>query len=202
VKSSAYILLTILTMVVVSGCSSISMVHSWKDPAAPAKQYRKVLVVGISEKIQSRQIFEEVFASEIGKSGAVGIPSYTITGVQGKPSREALEAAVKKTGADSVFVTRLVNMRKEWQGRTGFVIEDRGTDAFWGATVTYAVFVHQPVEVLMSSNVALETDLFDAGTGLMVWSGTSSVEDPSSLITISREVANIVVRSMNKDGFM
>ena len=97
-KKSLRILLTILSMAALSGCASVSLLNSAKDPGVQAKQYKKLLVVGIAEKTQMREVFEEVFAGEVRKGGAAGIASYTITGVRDKLSRDAVVEAVKKTG--------------------------------------------------------------------------------------------------------
>jgi hypothetical protein len=217
VKKSVHIFLTILTIYLMAGCSSLSLVNSWKDPAGTPKPYRKLLVVGISDNAQRRQTFEEVFASEVGKKGAVGMASYTITGVNAKPSRALLEEAVKKSGADGVITTRLTGMKEKRQARTGFVVTDRGftnpafsgdevssVDVFdfYGGSVSYAEFEHKTVDVTMSTSVTVETNLFDARTGRLVWSGTAVVKDPKGLITVSTELADMVVKEMIKDGLL
>jgi hypothetical protein len=189
-------------MALLPGCASVTLQKSWKDPAVSSKQYRKLLVVGVADKPQMRQVFEEVFSDEIGKKGISGIPSYTLTRGDGKPTREAIVAAVKKSGADGVITTRLVNITENDQVRSGFVMTDRGLTDVYGIPVSYAVFVHQPVEVTMSTRMAMESNLFDAGTGLVVWSGTSSAMDPEGIITVSRAVADIVIKSMTKDGLL
>jgi hypothetical protein len=216
VKKIVCIFLALPVIAIMTGCSSLSLVSSWKDPAVTTKHYRKLLVVGIAEKVQMRQTFEEVFASEVSKRGAAGIASYTITGVDAKPSRALLEEAVKKSGADGVITTRLADIKENRQARTGFVVTDRGFTNpafsddifpndlfdFYGGSVSYATFEHKAVDVTMSTKVAIETNLFDAGTGRLVWSGTTSVTDPKGLITVSRELADTVVKEMVKDGLM
>jgi hypothetical protein len=54
----------------------------------------------------------------------------------------------------------------------------------------------------MSTKMTIETNLFDTGTGRLVWSGTATVTDPKGLITISTELADTVVKAMAKDGLM
>ena len=189
-------------MAAVTGCSSISLRSSWKDPGAPAKQYRKLLVVGVEDKLLLRQVFEEVFAAEVSKKGAIGIASYTITGVKDKPSRAGLEEAVKKSGADGVITARLVSMKEDKGVRSGFVMTERGYTDFFGAPVTFATFVSQPVEVTMSKESSVETNLFDSETGRLVWSCTSSAVNPEGIITSSRELADSVIKAMSRDGLL
>jgi hypothetical protein len=216
-KNYVLMFLMFLTIFTLSGCASVSLQDSWKDPNVTAKPYQKILIVGIADKTQMRQIFEEVFESEITKKGTVGIASYTITGVKDKPSRAALEEAVKKSGADAVITARMVSLKKKKDVRTGFVMTDRGytntnfsgaevypTDlySFYGGTVAYATFDHKPVEVTTSTRATIETNLFDTGTGRLVWSGTSSAVDPEGVITFSKDLANTVIKAMSKDGLL
>jgi hypothetical protein len=201
-KNSVLLFLMFLSLAALSGCASVTLLHSAKDPAVTIKQYKKLLVVGIAEKTETRQIFEEVFAGELQKGGATGIASYSITGVNAKLSRDAVVAAVNKTGADGVITTRVVSSSKKSDTRTGFVMTDRGIDSYWGGSVSYAEFVHQPVEVITSTQVSIESNLFDAGTGMMVWSGRSSAVNPEGIITNSGNLADHVIKAMKKDGLL
>ncbi|HEY5974472.1 MAG TPA: hypothetical protein VIU41_06980 [Geobacteraceae bacterium] len=214
-RFSCLVLLLLLT-VVLPGCASISLVDSWKDPGVAAKQYRKVLVVGIADKMQMRHIFEEVFADEVRKRGIEAVPSYLLTGSD-KLSRPILEAATIKSGADAVITTRVVNLKRNADVRTGFIMTEKGytsaslgepfiqpTDLFdyYGTTVAYAEFKHQSVEVTMSKVATVETNLFDGTTRKMVWSGTSSAVNPDGMITASSELAKVVIKAMSAAGLL
>jgi hypothetical protein len=201
-KSLSRFILLLMLSFLLSGCASVSLVNTMRDKGVAAKQYRKVLVVGVASNPQMRQVFEEVFASKVTKKGIAGIPSYTITGVNEKPSRASLEEAVKKTGADGVITTRIVGMKKDTEAHAGFIMTDRGATDFYGVPVTYATFVGQPVEVTLSTEAAIETNLFDSGSGRMVWSGTSSAVNPEGIVKITGELADAVIKSMAKDGLL
>lgn len=207
--------LMLITMV--TGCASVSLVNSWRDAEAPAKLYRKILVVGVANNNQMRQVFEEVFSDELRKQKLTAISSYTITGVEAKQSRETLEEAVRKSGADGVLITRLVNLKRNTTTQTGFVMTDRGfthpdfydpvfmpTDmlGYYGATVSYASFEHRSVEVTTSNVATLQTTLFNAGTGRMVWSGTTSAVDPAGVVTISSRLSGVVIRALASQGLI
>ena len=201
-KNLHCMLLSLLIMTAVTGCSSISLNSTWKDTGIPAKQYRKILVVGVEDKLLLRQVFEEVFAAEVSKKGAIGVASYTITGVKDKPSRASLEEAVKKSGADGVITARRVSLKENKDVRSGFIMTEHGFTDFYGAPVTFATFMHQPVEITTSTKMSIETNLFDAGTGLMVWSGTSSAVNPEGIITASKDLADSVIKAMTRDGLL
>jgi len=199
-KKLLQLLLFSLLVTTLTGCASVSLQHSAKDATLPAKKYQKLLVVGITDRSERRQIFEEVFAGELQKRGVAAIPSYTITGVTEKLTWAAGEEAVKKTGADGAITTRIVALKKDTSINTGFVMTEHGFADGYGVHVTYATFIHQPVEVLLSTKMAIETNLFDAATGRLVWTGTSSAVDPEGVITASRELSAVVFKAMAKDG--
>jgi hypothetical protein len=196
-------LLLLFSVVILPGCASVSPQNSWKDPAATAKKYKKLLVVGIADRVQMRQVFEEVFAGEVGKRGVTGIASYTLTGVEPtRPSRESVEEAVKKTGADGVITTRLVDIKRNKSEQSGFIMTSRGLTNVAGIPVTYASFASQPVEITQSTEAAIETNLFDSGTGLLVWSLTSGAVNPEGIITVTRDLSAIVIEAMARDGLI
>jgi len=199
-KKLLQMLLFSLLGMILTGCASISLQHSAKDATLPAKKYQKLLIVGITEKSERRQVFEEVLAAELQKRGVIAIPSYTITGVTEKLTWAAGEEAVRKTGADGAITTRMIALKKDTSVNTGYVMTEHGFADGYGVHVTYATFIHQPVEVLLSTKMAIETNLFDAATGRLVWTGTSSAVDPEGIITFSRGLAEVVFNTMAKDG--
>jgi len=195
-------ILLLLLLNLLPGCASVSLVNTLRDRGVPAKQYKKLLVVGIASKLQMRQVFEEIFSAEVMKKGIAAIPSYTITGVTEQLSRASLEDAVKKTGADGVITTRVVGTKKDTEVHAGFIMTDRGVTNVYGVPITFASFVGQPVEVTLSTEAAIETNLFDSATGRLVWSGTSSVVNPEGIVTITGELADKVMKAMSRDGLL
>ena len=201
-KKLLQLLLLSLLILTLTGCASVSLQYSAKDSTLPPKKYQKLLIVGITDKPERRQIFEEVIAAELQKRNVKAIPSYTLTGVTEKLTWAAGEDAVRKTGADGAITTRLIALKKDTSVNTGFIMTEHGFADGYGVHVTYATFIHQPVEVILSTKMAIETNLFDAATGRLAWTGTSSTVDPEGIITFSRGLAEVVFKAMAKDGLI
>jgi hypothetical protein len=192
------LLLHLLIIMSLTGCASVSMVSSHKDQNAPKKSYRDFLVVGITENSRWRQVFEEVMAGELRKKGVLATPSYTITGVEAKLSRELIEKAVQAHPVDAVITTRVVNWKSEKETDVGYVMSDRGN---FGA-VSFAIFDLKPVEITTSTTVALESNLFDTATQKMIWTGSANAIDPKGLITVSEKYAGSVIKAMSTEGLI
>jgi hypothetical protein len=206
----------LLLLLSLTGCASVSMVASWKDPSPPTKKYGTFLVAGVTENRQMRQLFEEVLSGELRKKGLSATPSYTITGVEEKQSQKSLENAVRKSAADAVLTTRVTASKRTTDTHVGYVMTDRGFTnpylsgydvmpndlyGFYGASVvSYATFDMKPVEVTTSTTFTLETNLFDAVTNKLVWSGTTTVKNPKGMISVSEEFAGVVMKAMSGEG--
>ena len=196
-KKLTHVIPTLLILIT-AGCASVSMVESWKDRTVPGKSYQNFLVVGITENLQMRQIFEEVLAAELRKKGVAATASYTITGVEEKLSRGAVEKAVQATAVDAVITTRVVDFKKKTQKDVGYVMSDRAKIG----PVSFATFDLKPVEITTSTTYALETDLFDTATQNLVWTGTTNAVDPQGIITVSKEFSGVVITEMSKEGLI
>lgn len=199
-------LLLLLILLTLTGCASVSLVSSRKEPAAAGKNYRNFLVVGITENWQRRQIFEEVLSGELRKKGLVATPSYKVTGVEEKLSRELIVKAVQKTRVDAVITTRIVDTQQKKHTDVGYVMTDRGinayADIYGSGTVSYAVFDMKPVEITTSTTFILGSDLFDTASEQRVWTGTTNAVDPKGVITVSEKFAGVVINTLSKEGLI
>ena len=198
--------LALLILMSLAGCASVSLVKSWKEQPEPGKRYGNLLVVGISQNRQMRQVVEEVLAAELRKKGLSATASYTLTGVEEQLSRESVVTAVQASGADAVITTRLVDLARDTRSEAGFVMTDRGTasyaDIYGMGVVSYATFDMKPVEVTTSTTYALETNLFDTATQRPVWAGTTNAVDPQGIITFSEHYAAVIITALTKEGLI
>jgi hypothetical protein len=203
----------VLLVLVLSGCATTTLVSSEKTAGIPTRQYRTLLVVGLSETPATRQVFEEVFGDELRKRGINAVSSYTIEGLRGKttPTRTAFVEALKTTGADGLLTTRFVRNKNKKDTKSGFVMTGRGTDVvdyydyyggYWEGIENYATFDAKPVDEIISSVTTLETALFDAETGRVAWKGTANETNADKLIQSTRELAGLVLDALSKEGLL
>jgi len=199
--------LAIAMLALLSGCASVSLLDSWKNPSFPPQKFKKILVVGVTEKQERRQTFEDIFAGELKQQGVEALASYTFTGLGGKVTKEQLVEAVRKSGADAALTTRLVKIQQIDQVQPGYVgyypgyydsyPYPRDFYGFYATTVAY-----EPATVQSFMEATIESSLFAASTAQMVWSGTTSAFDPSSMVSLSKDLAKIVIKSLTKAGFL
>ncbi len=179
----------------------------------PAKSYQTLLVVGLSETPATRQLFEEIFVDELKKRGTNAITGSSITGLRGKdkPSREAFAEALKQRAADGLLITRIVNIKRKKEEKSGFVMTDRSTEFvdyydyygnYWEGIESYATFDSRPVSETISSLTTLETNLFESATGKVVWQGRTNEIHPELLISSTKELATLILDALSKEGLI
>ncbi len=196
-----------------SGCASTSLISSERTSDIPPKSYRKLLVVGLSETPATRQLFEEIFIDGLKKRGADAIPGSSIIGLRGKekPSREAFAEALKKTSVDGLLVTKIVQIKRKKEEKSGFVMTGRGTEFvdyydyygnYWDGIEDYATFDSRPVSETISSVTTLETTLFESLTGKVVWKGRINETHPERLISSTEELTSLILDALSREGLI
>ena len=58
-------LVIIVLLIVLTGCSSAQFVDSWKNPETISFNPKKALLVGITDNLTARKIFEQDFKNEL-----------------------------------------------------------------------------------------------------------------------------------------
>lgn len=210
-KMFAITLPGLLLALFLSGCASTTLVSSQTTPGITPRPYNTLLVVGLSEAAETRQTFEEIFATGLRNRGVQAIPSYTVPGLKDRASREALAEAVRLHHANAVLMTRFLSVKNKRDTKTGFVMTDRGVDFvdyydyygnYWEGLGSYASFDAKPVDEIISSVTSLEITLFDAATGAKVWSGRSEESHAERLISSTQELTDLVIKALVQQGFI
>jgi len=177
---------------IVSACASTTLDMTWRDPTYEGRPFAKVLVVGSTDSPDSRRIFEDILVSELKGRGVEAVASYTLIPGVGDVKRDKVVGAVKTSGADSVLSTRLVGIETK---ATQVPVQSPGA----GDVDLYRYY--SPMEpqttIRQDYQVAnLESNLFDAGTGKMVWWGRSQTFPTTNIGRISRELGQNVIKAL------
>lgn len=154
-----------------AGCATgTHATGAWQEPRTAHAPFRNVLVVGVSPNSRMRRSFEQQMTDEIKAGGTGAIESVFVASElnAGPPTRETVEAMVRKTGVDAVLVTRLVS-RTAKAGRTEEtadvkigpqieVVEDQhGVEVYAG---NYSI-ERQPGAEIVLSDAQIESVLYD-----------------------------------------
>lgn len=185
---------------VAGGCASTKLTSVWHDPSYTGTVFSRVLVMGVSQETGIRRIFEDEFAAKLKSVGVVATPSYTLIPQDGPADRATLDAAIAKSGAQGVLVTRLLKVERHTQYSPGSVMAvpavgyHRNFHGYYSsAWVHYAAPQRYEYEI-----VVLETNLWRPQEGQLIWSGMTESFAPSDVRRATQEFADVIIKALRE----
>jgi hypothetical protein len=182
--------------VLVAGCSSTSIINSWKEPGAAytSEQFKKVLVVVLAKDEQARKIAEDQIVSSY-KVLHVSYPIFT-TKQLGDDTLK-VKNMIKDQGYDAALILRLITTKAKStyvQGGHNQAYNKNGIYYFpdYVNAGSYAT----DMEYIVSSN------FFSLKDGKLLWSGVTESTNPKKIDALINGVAKEVVYKMKEDKFI
>jgi hypothetical protein len=195
-RSIAVVLLAGLALIL-SACASTTLDMTWRDPTYEGRPFAKVLVVGATDDRENRRIFEDVVVRELTNRGVAAVASHTLIPDERDVKRDRVIEAVKTAGADSVLSTRVVGIATRTAQVPVQSSSARDLDLYRYYSPMESTTIQQDYQV-----ANLESNLFDARTGKMVWWGRSQAFPTTNIGRLSRELGAKVVRSLKSDKLL
>jgi hypothetical protein len=199
-----------------SGCSSTTVIGSWRDPDY-AGSIRKVYIVGIAKQETNRRIFEDEFSRKLQAFGITGIPSYRDLPDPHGASKESIAGQLQRHGADSVLMTRAVGKRTEEVVTPGR-ITSYGPWPYYGHAYPYAPdpyyrhwgsyydrsydTIYEPATVTQLQVVTIEANLYEARTGALIWSAQLESVVKDNLQKMIIDFVETVTRDLRRQGVL
>lgn len=196
----------------IAGCftfgKSSHVVMSWRNPNAPAQQFRRVLALGLSEKTAIRADFEDALAAQLEATGRQAIPGNTILlrpeGAQ--LSLNYLRTQVRDNQIEAVVVSRLIKVEKTVTyipGGPSFVpYPYYGT--FYGYYGSVYPMVYSPDYLREEKKVRIETNLYllSEGDGVLVWTGITDTFNPTDVDKAIGKLVKLLIKQMQSDAVL
>ena len=167
------------------------VVKTYQDSAFDTK-VSKILVVGVHEDFGTRSQFENAVARALRASGTAGEASLYSLSSAGKLTADNLVAAARKTRADAVLVTRVVDVQTENPDATTTFTQ------YFQAYSRYA----DPLPVTTAYTVRVRTDLYIVATQQRVWAVESTAFEKQNLFGVIDGIAKTLTAQLRKDGLI
>jgi hypothetical protein len=187
-----------------ASCASTRLIGDRRNPGYLGGPIASVLVVAISDNLEARRGIEEALVREFRRRGVAAEAGLDALGVETPTVPEAAVLAAERLGMGSVFLARLHEAREERaytapifydrqfiQGRyeytysptmTGYMLRE-------GYCTTYQVY-------------KLESALYGAKTGGLIWSARSETSDPAAPDRALANLAAAVAENLKKHGLL
>lgn len=176
-------------------------VESWMNPAYSDRPPGKVVVVGVAQNDDVRRQYEDHFVERLAAVGVEGVASCAVIPQTAHISKEDIDNAVSEFGADSVIVTRVTREVDRAQVMQGTSMPAAYNDYHDYYESAYE-YVHTPGYAQNYIEFLLETNLYDAETGDLVWSGRKMITDQHSTGQNIKSVISATIGDLQKNGLL
>jgi hypothetical protein len=184
-------------------CAGTRLTDTWVDEAHRAKPVSNILVIGLTykENEEIRRSFEDNFVAQLKEAGVEAISSVDAISIPAdlRLDKEEILKAIKKSKSDSVIITHLVGKEsKEVQT----YIPGGPYGGYYGYYRWAYGIGHGHVYSSTHKSVRLATNLYDAKTEKLIWSGKSKTSDPESIKKTIRAVIKVVIEDLQKNNLL
>ena len=191
----------VLSALALTSCASTKLTSSSLDENYKGKALGKIMVVGISDSVEKRTMFEKEFVEQLKKHGLDAVSAIeTVPDL----SLEAIKKSAMDLKVDDILVTCMVG-KKEKEIYVAAPISTIPGGPY-NRFDSYFPLVYerttQPGYYEKATYVNLETCLYDAKTGKLVWSGVSETFEPMSLGYMVKSMSRAVFENWRESGLI
>ena len=191
-----------------TGCANHAVLSSvWHDEAYQRQSFSRVVVVGVSDNIFRRTVFEEAVAAELTSGTTEAWPSAHLMNPETPLNEDTLSTVVKDKQADALLITRLADTQVKANEVDSRV--DVEATSIGGNVVDFFRYdyedVEQPGYLQAKVTVVLSTNLYETASGKLVYSIESVTTDKdteySSVVYEVIENTSVeIARRLRRDG--
>jgi len=176
---------------------STKLEKSWSDPSFNAKTiqpFTKILIVAPLKDASSQRIAEDKIAKQL-KQG-VGVPSYTYLSTADSV-KKVVDERLLKDGFDGVITMRLKEVEKSTE-----YVPGTSYGGYYGYRGYYGYGSYSPGYYTENKTFMVETNLYSIRENKLLWSGTTSSLNPTSLNQTMDQIIYTLKYELQKKGFL
>lgn len=206
-KLIGYPMCALLVIVSLSSCASTNLTATWHDPNyVDQKRVQDVLIIAVSQEETIRRLYEDSFVEKLSAEGVRAIPSYSLQQSDIKPSKQAVDAAVASAEANFVLITRHLSTDTKQHYRPPEPVSVFA-DPYYSRVhryypMAYREVYYTPGYTYDVTTVSIESNLYDAKTEKLVWTGQSNSIDPKMNTSYMNELVNIFANDLKQKGLL
>ena len=184
--------LPIIILIVTTACATTKLTSVWKDSAYTGGVLEKVMVVGLSDNLRNRKMFEEVFAKEFKDNGIEAIPSFSAILLAKDLNRDTIKDEAEKRGIDAILVTHLSDIKEKEVQYEPLDYEIY----FYKYYRKVKQYDSAPQSYTRVEDVRMKSNLYETKTEKLIWSASSETVDPESVNEVISSLCKAVLESL------
>ncbi len=201
-----------LGMLFLVACSSTQFVDSWKNKEITSFEPKKVLVIGITENLTARKLFEEKLKNAFILRNIYATESMTVLDngfTTAKKSEAEIDTMIKKVaneGFDTVVITSVKGVEEKVDYSTyyypaiGYRWSRFGRYYYWYQDIYYTPRYYDYYKIYNVETVIYNINEDD--TKSLVWVGAMNLVDPQKINTAVNDYVESIVKQLEKENLI
>jgi hypothetical protein len=172
-------------------CAENQLVRSWQSPSMATPRFTSLLVLAaVSDEFAGR-IYEDAFVKYAQAAGINATPGWSIMKEGAFVKKEQLEAAAAQSGAAAVLISKVVHVdvQVDYNYAYGAAAYSPGYYGYYSA----GFLTYVPSGGQVSTEVTVQTNVFDVRTQEVVWSGITKSYPNTRLSDESPALAKMIL---------
>lgn len=187
-----------------AGCTQTRFFAEWMDEKYQGHRLESVLVVGISDQLSNRKMFEREFVEAFDDRDVKAAASVDVIPVGQKLTKDEIKQKAIEKGYKAVMVTHLLSVDQEemYHPEIGGWIPGQYYYSFGTYYRHVDTYVHYPGYYTTHTFVRLESNLYDTATERLIWSVSSETIDPDTVKEVIDSLSDAVMDNLRKHGLI
>lgn len=196
-------------ILLLSACSSTRFVDSWKNQEITSFEPKKMLVIGMTDNLTARKIFEEKLKNAFVLRNIYAVESTGIidgTFTTSKKSEQEIDEMIKKLakqGFDTVVITSVkgvderVDYHTEYYPSIGYRWSRFGRYYYWYQDIYYSPQYYESYKVYNVETAIYNINADD--TKSLVWVGALNLVDPQTITSTINDYVDKIIKQLERE---
>lgn len=188
----------LLIVSILAACAAAKPINEWRDQSFNGRIDR-ILIIGVTAQNERRRAFETAFVNALQARGITATPSYKLLSSSLQLNREVVEEAIRGKNIGGVLVTRLAGIRQAEVFR-----QPAGSDPEGDYFTQYNIIRRETTSAYYDEHrvLTLETSLYDASSGDLVWRMQSETIDASRPRDVIEAQVELTINTLLRRGLI
>jgi len=200
-----------LSFLVLLGCSSTRFVDSWKNNKIPLFKPNKILVIGITDNLTARKLFEEKLKNKLLDRGINAEESMLVIDkmfMSSKRTENEIDELIKglySKGYDAVIINTLKGVEEKRKYSNDFYDLDYNWTRFTRYYFRFQDIYFTPQYYEEYKVYHIETSIYNINVEenkSLVWVGAFNIVNPQSMKTVINDYTLAVIKQLEKEHLL
>ena len=199
-------------MLLLSACSSTRFLDSWRNSEIISFEPKKMLVIGMTDNLTARKIFEEKLKNAFVLRNIYAMESTDVLDngfTTSKKSEQEIDKMLKRIadeGFDTVVITSVkgvderVNYQTEYYPNIGYRWSRFGRYYYWYQDIYYRPQYYNTYKVFNVETVIYNINEDD--TKSLVWVGALNLVDPQTISSSVNDYVESIIKQLEKENLI